>query len=283
MHKYYNFSKIYEAEQTGAPLNPEEMGMAPTDSTEPKLEDFEAIKNAGYQIELLLTQADMDNLINDGEYSTNEAKWKKTENKTDIKDIKSLIINVGDHQVSQGDDSIIFKIDTDTANRIVDGIKDGGTVTESLSSISPKIINGITINFIKSNELSTEDSQTIKPASTEQVEMGAVTPEATVGTIPTMPNESVSPKKIMSFDQYVNEGKKGDWIADVLKDVKKGALKKELGGKVTKTKIAKKEAELEKKDKDKKKPGLQLDAKDAKTHKRNTLALNLLNAQKNKK
>jgi hypothetical protein len=281
MYSHYNFSKIYEAEQAGTPLNPEEMGMestGSTDSSEPKLEDFEAIKNAGYQIEIMLTQADMDNLIKDGKYSTNEAKWKRTDNKTDVIDIKSLIINVGDHQVVQDANSIVFKIDADTAKRIVDTIKDGGTATESIASISPKIINGITVAFIKSNELSTEVSQTVKPASQEQVDAGAIVPPAVSGDMNTTPNESVTPKRIMSFNQFLNEGKKGDWIADVVKDMDKGALKKELGGKVTKGKIAKEEAKLTKKDKDKKKPGLQLNAKDAKTHKRNILAKNLLNA-----
>ena len=38
------------------------------------------------------------------------------------------------------------------------------------------------------------------------------------------------------------------------------------------------EAKLKKKDKDKKKPGLQLGEKDAKTHKRNVLAKNLMKA-----
>ena len=104
MYSHYSFSKIYEAEQAGTPLNPEELGMESTESTtstEPKLKDFEDIKNDGYQIELMLTQADMDNLIKDGKYSTNEAKWKRTDNKTDIQDIKSLIIIINLRSISK--------------------------------------------------------------------------------------------------------------------------------------------------------------------------------------
>lgn len=85
---------------------------------------------------------------------------------------------------------------------------------------------------------------------------------------------------IKTFDQFVNEAKKDKWIADI--DMKKGALRKEMGKKkgekISAKDIAKSEAKLEKKDKNKKKPGLQLDKKDAKTHKRNILAKNLMKA-----
>jgi hypothetical protein len=64
--------------------------------------------------------------------------------------------------------------------------------------------------------------------------------------------------------------------------MKKGTLRKEMGKKkgeeITAKELAKSEAKLKKKDKDKKKPGLQLNTKDAKTHKRNVLAKNLMKA-----
>lgn len=83
--------------------------------------------------------------------------------------------------------------------------------------------------------------------------------------------------KIMNFDSFVNEAKKDKWIGKI--DMKKGALKKEMGkDKLTKKDIAAEEKKLSKKDKDKKKPGLQLDKKDAKKHKRLTLAKNLMKA-----
>ncbi len=43
MHKYFNFTKIFEAEQMGMPLSPEEMGTpeAPIGSVpDEKIEDF---------------------------------------------------------------------------------------------------------------------------------------------------------------------------------------------------------------------------------------------------
>ena len=83
--------------------------------------------------------------------------------------------------------------------------------------------------------------------------------------------------KIMNFDSFVNEAKKDKWIGKI--DMKKGALKKEIGKeKLTKNDITAEEKKLAKKDKDKKKPGFQLDKKDAKKHKRLTLAKNLMKA-----
>jgi hypothetical protein len=89
-------------------------------------------------------------------------------------------------------------------------------------------------------------------------------------------NESSMKSEIKSFDAFIGEAKK-KWIGDI--DMKKGALKKDLGKEeITAEDIAKVEKKLKAKDKDKKKPGLQLDKKDAKTHKRAVLAKNLMKA-----
>lgn len=100
-------------------------------------------------------------------------------------------------------------------------------------------------------------------------------------SIPTAGANPVESKKaIMSFDNFVSEAKKEKWIGDL--NMKKGALRKEMhkgkGEKISAADLAKSEAKLKKKDKDKKKPGLQLSKKDAKTHKRNVLAKNLMKA-----
>lgn len=80
-----------------------------------------------------------------------------------------------------------------------------------------------------------------------------------------------------NFNQFLNEAKKEKWISKL--DMKKGALKKEMGKEeLTAADLAKKEKGLKKKDKDKKKPGLQLSKKDAKTRKRIVLAKNLMKA-----
>jgi hypothetical protein len=82
---------------------------------------------------------------------------------------------------------------------------------------------------------------------------------------------------IKNFNQFLNEAKKEKWIGKL--DMKKGALKKEMGKEeLTAADLAKKEKELKKKDKDKKKPGIQLSKKDAKTRKRIVLAKNLMKA-----
>lgn len=82
---------------------------------------------------------------------------------------------------------------------------------------------------------------------------------------------------IKNFSEFLNEAKKEKWIGEI--DMKKGALKKEIGKeKLTAADLAKKEKALKKKDKDKKKPGLQLSKKDAKTRKRVILAKNLMKA-----
>lgn len=81
--------------------------------------------------------------------------------------------------------------------------------------------------------------------------------------------------KIKSFDSF-NEKKK-EWIKDAIK--KPGSLKKQLGKdedeKLTKKEIESEIKELEKKDKDPKKPGTQLNKKDATKKRRLELAKTL--------
>ena len=207
---------------------------------------YEAVNAApvGYAIEAILTQSDMDQLMNGGKIIKTDAAWKNIENETISIKIKTLTIQVGaDTQTMVLNDEVTLTITQEMANSVVTNIKTGGTVSEA--------ITGITVNFIKSN-----DDIQIKKQNESQM------------------------TKLLTFNQFVNEAKGKNWIVDVVGDMKKGALKKEMGGKVTAEKIAKSEAELAKKDKDKKKPGLQLDAKDAKKHKRNVLAKNLMATQK---
>ena len=281
MHKYFNFTKIYEAEQVGEPLTPEEMGTPGNSSnSEPveKLEDFTVLAKENI-LEITLTKEDIESLKGGKSISKEkpEAQWKNIDNETEVKDVELVIINTSNENTKNDPTAIVFDLDDTNVKDILEGIE-LGRVEQGLKAIGQNgAVLPITVRFIKSVDLDTSAKETVIPATPAQIESGAVTPEATIGELP---NESVG---IMSFDQFVNEGKK-KWIADVVKDMKKGALKKELGGgKVTKAKIAEEEAELKKKDKDKKKPGLQLNPKDAKSHKRNILALNLLKAQKGKK
>jgi hypothetical protein len=92
-------------------------------------------------------------------------------------------------------------------------------------------------------------------------------------------------KNIKGFDSFneKKEEKKKEWISDAIK--KPGALKKELGKdedeKLTKKEIAKEIKELEKKDKDPKKKGTQLDEKDATKKRRLELAKTLKSLKEN--
>lgn len=90
---------------------------------------------------------------------------------------------------------------------------------------------------------------------------------------------------IKGFDSFneKKEEKKKEWIADAIK--KPGALKKQLGKdedeKLTKKEIAKEIKDLEKKDKDPKKKGTQLDEKDATKKRRLELAKTLKSLKEN--
>lgn len=87
---------------------------------------------------------------------------------------------------------------------------------------------------------------------------------------------------IKSFDSF-NEEKKENWIKDAIK--KPGALKKSLGKskdeKITKAEIEKELSKLKKKDKDKEKPGTQLNKADATKKKRLELAKTLKSLKEN--
>lgn len=127
----------------------------------------------------------------------------------------------------------------------------------------------------------TEEPAAEEPAApSKEAEIAADTGYNIPSSASTGANPSEGKRAIMSFENFVSEAKKEKWIGDI--EMKKGALRKEMhkdkGEKITSAEIAKSEAKLKKKDKDKKKPGLQLSKKDAKTHKRNVLAKNLMKA-----
>ena len=88
--------------------------------------------------------------------------------------------------------------------------------------------------------------------------------------------------KLQSFESF-NEEKKDKWIQDAIKN--KGALKKSLGKgkdeKITKNEIEQELSKLKKKDKDKEKPGTQLDKKDATKKRRLELAKTLRSLKEN--
>lgn len=221
MHKYFNFTKIYEAEQMGLPLDPEEMGTPgslPESEPMDKLEDFGLLAKENI-LEITLTKKDFEGLKNGESVSKEDAKWKNKENETKEKEIKLVILNTKNDTSKNDPEALVFNLDDSITNEIIEGIK-LGNVTQVLKGLGQDgtEIPGITVRFIKSVDLDTSSDETVIPASPEQIESGAVTPETVVGELP---NES---KGIMSFDQFVNEGKK-KWNTDS-KDMKKGTAKK---------------------------------------------------------
>ena len=122
MYRYYDFKKIFEAEQVGDPLNPTDMGIS---------EDF-----SGYSIEIVLTTEEIESLKAGGELTKNDAKRKNVNNLADIVAIPTLTITKSDSDkeelITEGD-TVILKLKEETINRIVIGIEEGGIFSESVS------------------------------------------------------------------------------------------------------------------------------------------------------
>lgn len=221
MHKYFNFTKIYEAEQNGLPLDPEEMGTPgslPESEPTEKLKDFDLLAKENI-LEIVLTETDINELKNGESVSKDDAHWKNKKNETDSTSIKLVILNTKNDTSKNDPEALVFNLDDTVAQDILEGVKLGNVeqVLKGLGQNGTEIPD-ITVRFVKSVDLDTSAKEKVIPASPEQIESGAVTPDATVGELP---NES---RGIMSFDQFVNEGKK-KWSGDS-KDMKKGAPKK---------------------------------------------------------
>jgi hypothetical protein len=240
MHKYFNFSKIYEAEQMGIPLDPEEMGTPGSltnDEPTDKLENFAALAEENL-LEITLTQDDFNNLKGGESVSKEDAKWKNITDETKVIDIKLVILNTSNEKQKNDAEALVFNLDETAKTNIIKGLEENSVnVIQVLTGTGQNgtTIPNISVKFIKSVELDTTAKETTIPASPEQIASGAVTPEIVAGELP---NES---RGIMSFDQFVNEGKKN---SDA-KDMKKGALKKDLTG----AKDKKEDAKLKKKPK----------------------------------
>ena len=242
MHKYFNFSKIYEAEQMGIPLDPEEMGTPgslPNDEPTDKLENFAALAEENL-LEITLTQDDFNNLKGGGSVSKEDAKWKNEQDETKVIDIKLVILNTSNEKQKNDANALVFNLDETATNNIIKGLEENSVnVIQVLTgSQTGTTIPNISVKFIKSVELDTSAKETTIPASPEQIAAGSVTPEIVAGELP---NES---RGIMSFGQFVNESKKKS-IMNTPKKMEKGALKKDLVG----AKDKKEDAKLKKKPK----------------------------------
>jgi hypothetical protein len=197
MYRRYDFKKIFEAEQMGEPLNPEDMGL------EQQLSELTPNDHTGYELDIALSEDEIESLKSTGKFVKTDAHWKKTENLTDVKPIENLVIETvdGDETVEDAGQTVTLHVKLETINRILDTIKDGGLAKESIGETK--------VTFTKSVAASTP----------EQVAQEIEEP------IENMPNESAN-KEILSFNQFINE-KKGDWVADMFNEITSfGSVKK---------------------------------------------------------
>ena len=205
MHKYFNFTKIFEAEQMGMPLSPEEMGTPEASGNSvpsEKLEDFNVLAKENI-LEITVTKDDFDKLKMGQSIQKTDAQWKNKENETQAKGIKLVILNTKNETSKNEPESLVFNLDDTATTDIIEGLK-LGIVTQVLKGFGQDgtEIPGITVKFVKSVDLDTStDIETI-PATPDQIESGAVPPAPVEDT---MPNES---RGVLSFSQFVNESKK---------------------------------------------------------------------------
>lgn len=265
MHKYFNYSKIFEAEQMGTPLDPVEMGAV---GANPSTLISEA-DLATYTLDLQLAPSDLAALYNSSVGYIEKMEQSLVDNdgdfaKNKVIDIKLINSDNADSSIATDDSTKLVMTTTSTK------LGEIGVTTTSFSGIVETKFSSnrgeVTVKLSPAINVVSNDSNKVEVAKPEQ----EVVPEpAEIGANPW---ES----KLMSFDSFVNEDKQ-KWIDSI--DMEKTPAKK--GKKDTKASLAeldKKEAALNKKDKDKKKPGVQLSAKDAKTRKQVILAKNLMKA-----
>lgn len=290
MYRSFNYHKIFEAEQTGTPVTQDgnnaskkakELAINVTDENISQLESaIEA--NEIFEVPVYkVTYADKTT------ENTGVAYFMFVEPGGQLSPESTTKVS----QLIAVPQNYVFLVEK-TENHKLSAVLEleGSTVGEMATNFFTRYNTSdqIGVTFVKSDgstetaEIPAEEAPSAEaPVSTPDEEMIA-TAMTTGEMVGANPSESAT-RSVMSFDAFVSEAKGEDkWIAGVMKDIKKGGLRKEMGKKkgekITPAEIKKSEAALKKKDKDKKKPGLQLNKKDAKTHKRNVLAKNLMKA-----
>lgn len=278
MYQYINYRKIFEAEETGTPVTQAGTPVAKqpkTLSINVSEEDITRLESA------IAASTTFEIPVNGVSYTDGSTETSGTAYFMFVEPGGQLageaLTRATDLQkTSQNYLFIVEKTENHKLSAVLGlaGSAAGEMATNSFTRYSTQ--DQVSITFTKADAAATPTEAA--PADKAE-EIASVLNTGEVGS---NPQESAN-RSIMSFDSFVSESKKGEkWIADVIKEVEKGGLRKEMGKKkgekISAKELAKSEAKLKKKDKDKKKPGLQLNAKDAKTHKRNVLAKNLMKA-----
>lgn len=288
MYKFIDFKKIFEAEETATPIE-----------TVTPVQQPQALSGKNADILLTLSEQDQDEL---NDLLENNSSLKlftrpaqvvdKTDSTKKLGEI-NLIFAIANSKEKNAQFPVIPELSDEEKRKTqifklykeqihIDELN-SGPVTVSLKTKPDDDKSAVNIIIVAAKEqptaTQTADTEPVAPANAAETEPTpeeiALSTGEMVGSNPKK-YESNMPKAIKNFDQFVGESKK-KWIADI--DMKTGALKKELGDdELTAADLKKAEAKLAKKDKDKKKKGLQLNPKDAKTHKRVVLAKNLMKA-----
>ena len=306
MHRFIDYRKIFEAEETGMPANPAQVTQT-ADNAATVEAGIAAPSGKNAMLVVYLTDADTDQLSDFAQQGNQEGEIfvrpavlvdkKNPDPNTPLvipnfpseinvalavaaDDMSKVYPTADEAHGVKSENTLVFNVLPKQLAGLSD--VDAGPVTLPFNTKVGDPNSAMNVMFIKAQagaqatpvQATEETPETTTPEMIQKMaDTGTTAPGALA---PTGANPT---KSISSFDEFVGESKK-KWIADI--DMKKGALRKEMkkgkDEKVTKEDIAKKEASLKKKDKDKKKPGLQLNKKDAKTHKRDVLALNLMKA-----
>ena len=299
MYRFIDYKKIFELEQTGAPAVTDQPMQQPANVTG---------KNA--QIIVELSKDDIDELSNIL-HGTDATVFTRPARLVDKKNPEVDIILPG-MTVAAGEKPHIFiafaiaiasaettgtptyppaNLTGENAAKTLifnvlpkelAGVEniDSGPVSLSLNTKAGDSSSAIRITLIKNSGMPSAPTEPAMPTETtteppatitsDQAEEIAATGEMMPGTM-----TGANPRAIRSFDEYIVHEAKKNWIANG--NMKNGKLKKNIGkNKITNDVLKKEGAMLEKKDKDKTKPGLQLNKKDAKKHKKVVLAKTLM-------
>lgn len=207
MYRRYDFKKIFEAEQLGAPLNPEDMGL------ETNQEAQSNTRREGYELEATMSDAEINELLTRGSIEVGEANWKKLDNATQSDRIKSLTIETGDHDeiISEDDLVVTLKLTKQKIDQLIGMVKDG--------SIAKYAVNGTPISFIKDIETKLSTPTDLQ----KKVEADSI-----------LPNESV--RTVARFNEFLSEGRR-DEVADAFEEILKIIPKKKKSNKFKNKKI----------------------------------------------
>jgi hypothetical protein len=143
MYKYFDFKKIFEAEEPKAT------------TSEPTV-DLVNVKelNQEKKLHILLNQDNITTLSDSGSL-TKVCEWKGIENETDITNmiVSLYIVNDGEAPPSESTKSLRLIMTRDVLdNVILDGIRGGKTVEVKMDSVNPEL-EGEKVNVVFTREI----------------------------------------------------------------------------------------------------------------------------------